>query len=118
MTLVRRGTSVVATLQQEPPENSCRPAVDVLFRSAASIFGSGCLGLVLTGMGQDGKRGAEHVVQAGGAVLVQDEASSVVWGMPHAVAEAGLASKVLPIGSIARELQLCASLGRRNLIPA
>ena len=78
--------------------------MDVLFRSAAKVFGSGLQAVVLTGMGQDGKRGAECVVQQGGAVLAQDEASSVVWGMPRAVAEAGLASKVVPLHHSAGEV--------------
>lgn len=85
---------------QEPPENSCRPAVDPLFRSAAATFGPGVLGIVLTGMGQDGLRGAEAIVERGGTVLVQDEASSVVWGMPSFVAKAGLATEVLPLDRI------------------
>jgi two-component system chemotaxis response regulator CheB len=116
--LVRKGTSVVAALNQAPPENSCRPAVDVLFRSAANVYGSGCLGLVLTGMGSDGRRGAECIVAAGGAVLAQDEATSVVWGMPRAVVEAQLAAEVLPLGAIAKELQCRAGLGRRTLVTA
>jgi len=106
-------------LNQGPPENSCRPAVDVLFRSAANVFGPGCLGLVLTGMGQDGTRGAEHIVQAGGTVLAQDEASSVVWGMPRAVAEAGLARQILPLPLVSSELMRNAEIGRRTApIPA
>lgn len=111
--LVRQGTQVVTALQQGPPENSCRPAVDVLFRSAAQVFGPGCLGVVLTGMGQDGMRGSEHIVATGGMVLAQDEATSVVWGMPRAVAEAGLASQVVPLTSIASELTRRAKAARR-----
>jgi two-component system chemotaxis response regulator CheB len=88
-------------LHQGPPENSCRPAADVLFRSVAATYGSGTLGVVLTGMGRDGLRGAERIVEAGGRLLVQDEATSVVWGMPGFVAEAGLAEEVLPLGEIA-----------------
>ncbi len=80
--LEREGVAVKTVLHQGPPENSCRPAVDVLFRSAANVFGPGCLAVVLTGMGQDGLRGAEHIVRAGGTVVAQDEATSVVWGMP------------------------------------
>jgi two-component system chemotaxis response regulator CheB len=111
--VVRRGTGLQAQLQQGPPENSCRPAVDVLFRSAASALGAGCLGVVLTGMGQDGMRGAEHIVHAGGLVLAQDEASSVVWGMPRAVAEAGLAGQILPLSSISSELLRHVAVARR-----
>lgn len=74
-----------------PPENSCRPSVDVLFRTAATSLGGAVLAVVLTGMGEDGSRGARAIREAGGEVLVQDEASSVVWGMPGAVSRAGLA---------------------------
>jgi two-component system chemotaxis response regulator CheB len=102
--LRRRGTDVTTVLHQGPPENSCRPAVDVLFRSAAAVFGPNCLAAVLTGMGHDGLRGADEIVQAGGTVLAQDETSSVVWGMPRAVVEAGLAEQVLPLASMSQEL--------------
>ncbi len=111
--LDRHGVHVRTVLHEGPPENSCRPAVDVLFRSAARLYGPGCLGLVLTGMGQDGLRGSEHIVHAGGHVLTQDEASSVVWGMPRAVTEAGLASRTLPLTAIPEELQRAVALGRR-----
>jgi len=89
---------------QDPPEHSCRPAVDVLFRSAARAYGAGTLGVVLTGMGHDGCAGAGAIRAAGGQVLAQDEASSVVWGMPGAVVEAGHADKVLPLHQLAAEL--------------
>jgi two-component system, chemotaxis family, protein-glutamate methylesterase/glutaminase len=79
-----------------PPENFCRPSVDVLFRSAALSCGAGVLGMVLTGMGVDGRDGARAVVENGGSVIVQDEGSSVVWGMPGAVAREGLAAAILP----------------------
>lgn len=111
--LIRKGTAVVTAVNQAPPENSCRPAVDVLFRSAANIFGSGCLAVVLTGMGQDGLRGGQQVVQAGGTLLAQDEATSVVWGMPRAVVEAGIASAALPLNAIADALMRQTSIGRR-----
>ena len=88
----------------EPPENSCRPAVDPLMRSAVDSYGSGVLGVILTGMGQDGLRGCEHIVSVGGRVLVQDEQSSVVWGMPGYVAKAGLADRVLPLDGLAAEI--------------
>ncbi len=91
-------------LNQEPPENSCRPAVDALFRSVVQIYGAGTLGVILTGMGQDGLRGCEYIREAGGQVLIQDEASSVVWGMPGFVARAGLADKELPLNQIAGEI--------------
>lgn len=102
--LVREGMKVKIHLQQEAPENSCRPAVDVLFRSAAKVYGGACLATVLTGMGQDGLRGCEHIAERGGQIVVQDEASSVVWGMPGFVAKAGLAEKVLPLAGIGPEL--------------
>jgi two-component system chemotaxis response regulator CheB len=80
--------------------NSCRPSVDTLFRSAVNVYGGDLLAVVLTGMGADGLRGAEAVVAAGGTVLAQDEASSLVWGMPGAVAKAGLAHQVLPLEQV------------------
>jgi len=91
-------------LHEGPPECSCRPAVDVLFRSVAQVFGKHALGVVLTGMGQDGLVGSQHIREAGGQILAQDEASSVVWGMPGAVSHAGLADKILPLGEIANEI--------------
>jgi two-component system chemotaxis response regulator CheB len=103
--LVRReGTSVRLVLNQEAPVHSCRPAVDVLFRSAAEVYGAGLLAVVLTGMGQDGRAGCERVRAAGGQVVVQDQASSVVGSMPGAVAEAGLADQVLPLKDIGHEI--------------
>jgi two-component system chemotaxis response regulator CheB len=92
-------------LNEDPPENSCRPAVDVMFRSLVKFYGAHVLGLVLTGMGSDGVRGSEAIVAAGGEVIVQDEATSAVWGMPGAVAHAGLASSLLPLEGIAGELK-------------
>ncbi len=89
-------------LNQDPPENFCRPAVDPLFRSAARVFGSTTLAVVLTGMGDDGAKGAVEVARTGGRVLVQDEATSVVWGMPGAVVRAGVAQQILPLEDLAR----------------
>ncbi|MGE3808568.1 MAG: chemotaxis response regulator protein-glutamate methylesterase [Gemmataceae bacterium] len=91
-------------LNQDPPVNSCRPSVDVMFQSVAENVGPGVLAVVLTGMGQDGLRGCEHIRQRGGQVIVQDEASSVVWSMPGAVARAGLAQAVLPLEALAAEI--------------
>jgi two-component system chemotaxis response regulator CheB len=91
-------------LNQGPPENSCRPSADVLFRSVARLYGQSALAVVLTGMGQDGFRGCEHIREAGGQIIAQDEASSVVWGMPGYVARAGMADQVLPIRQIAGEI--------------
>jgi two-component system, chemotaxis family, protein-glutamate methylesterase/glutaminase len=99
-------------LNQDTPENSCRPSVDALFRSVTKIYGAATLGVVLTGMGHDGLRGCEYIREAGGPVLVQDEASSVVWGMPGFVARAGLADKELPLGQIAGEIVRRAFEGR------
>jgi two-component system chemotaxis response regulator CheB len=95
-------------LLKTPPENFCRPAVDPMLRSLADSYGRRVLVAILTGMGYDGQRGAERIVQAGGTVIAQDEASSVVWGMPGAVALAGLCSAVLPIGDIGPYLQRAA----------
>ena len=100
-------------LQEEPPENSCRPAVDVLFRSVAKVYGGKSLAVVLTGMGQDGLKGCEHIRAAGGQILVQDEASSVVWGMPGAVSNAGLAEKALPLPELAVEIRKRVSAPKR-----
>jgi two-component system chemotaxis response regulator CheB len=80
--------------------NFCRPAVDPLFSSAAQVWGVALLAIILTGMGSDGVHGAENVVAAGGTVMAQDEATSVVWGMPGAAANAGVCSAVLPLGEI------------------
>jgi two-component system chemotaxis response regulator CheB len=104
MIVVRDGPQVRLLLHQDPPENSCRPAVDVLLRSVAKTFGPNALSVILTGMGQDGLRGCEAVREAGGQVLAQDEATSVVWGMPGYVARAGLADRVLPISLIGDEI--------------
>jgi two-component system, chemotaxis family, protein-glutamate methylesterase/glutaminase len=95
-----------------PPENSCRPSADVLFRSAAQVWGPNLLAVILTGMGQDGLRGTEAIRASGGQVIVQDEATSVVWGMPGAVVRAGLAHDVLPIERLAGEIVRRVSLHR------
>ena len=104
METVRDGTAIRLRLHDGPQENCCRPAADVLFRSVAQCFGAGVLGVVLTGMGQDGMLGAQAIHAAGGQVLAQDEATSVVWGMPRAVAEAGLAQAVLPLEELGQEV--------------
>jgi two-component system, chemotaxis family, protein-glutamate methylesterase/glutaminase len=105
MKLVRNGIDVLIKLTQDAPECSCRPSVDVLFRSAAETYGANLLAVVLTGMGQDGMRGCELVCSAGGQVLAQDESTSVVWGMPGAVCRAGLTNEILPLDSIAVSIQ-------------
>ena len=104
MEMLRENDGVRLHLQQGPAQNSCRPSVDVLFRSVAEAFGPGALGIVLTGMGQDGLRGCEAIRAVGGQVLAQDEATSVVWGMPGAVARAGLADQVLPLEQMGPEI--------------
>lgn len=112
MVLERNGASFKTQTNQGPPENSCRPAVDVLFRSVADLFGPRALSVILTGMGQDGLIGCEHIKDAGGRVIVQDENSSVVWGMPGFVAKAGLAEKVLPLDQIGQEIINIVKIGR------
>jgi two-component system chemotaxis response regulator CheB len=105
MVVERQGTTMRLAMNQDPPENSCRPAVDVLFRSVARVYGAGTLGVVLTGMGSDGVRGAQDIRGRGGKVIVQDEASSVVWGMPGQVAESGSADAIYPLNSMAAEIE-------------
>jgi two-component system chemotaxis response regulator CheB len=100
----RRGAAPAFALSQEPPLHSHRPAADVLFRSIAEVYGARALGLVLTGMGQDGVKGCEDITGAGGRVIVQDEATSVVWEMAGLVAKAGLADAVMPLADLASEL--------------
>lgn len=102
--VTRAADGVRLRTHEGPPENSCRPAVDVLFRSVAQVYGPRALAVVLTGMGQDGLHGSACVREAGGQILAQDEASSVVWGMPGAVCHAGLAEKTLPLSQLAAEI--------------
>jgi two-component system chemotaxis response regulator CheB len=104
MRVVRKPDGVRIALGEDAPINFCKPAVDALFSSAASVWGPGVLGVVLTGMGSDGTRGAGDIVAAGGSVIAQDEATSVVWGMPRAVAQAGLCAAVLPLERIAPKI--------------
>ena len=104
MTLSRPGTKTIIHLNTEPPENSCRPAVDVLFRTAADVYGGSLLTVMLTGMGYDGLKGSQVVKEKGGQLIAQDEATSVIWGMPGAVVQAGLADAVLPIDKITDEI--------------
>ena len=104
MIVERKSTGVALSMSKDLPENSCRPAVDVMFRSIAKVYGSRVLSVILTGMGSDGLRGCETIRAAGGRVICQDEATSVVWGMPGFVANAGLAEKVLPLDSVATEI--------------
>jgi two-component system, chemotaxis family, protein-glutamate methylesterase/glutaminase len=101
---VTSGAARSLHLSQGPLENHCRPAVDVLFRSAAAAYGAGVLAVILTGMGADGMLGCRVLRDRGASVLAQDQATSVVWGMPGAVIHAGLANKVLPLSDIAPEV--------------
>jgi two-component system chemotaxis response regulator CheB len=112
LVLVRRGTQVLTQLNSGPPENSCRPAVDVMFRSVAKLYGGAVYAAVLTGMGHDGRGGAKVLREAGAEVLAQDEASSVVWGMPGAVVAAGLADDVQPLDRVAGCLVARLKVGR------
>jgi two-component system chemotaxis response regulator CheB len=104
LTVRRTARGLSTGLDQAPPENFCRPAVDPLFRSAVEAFDGAVLGVVLTGMGSDGRIGAGRIRETGGAVVVQDQATSVVWGMPGAVATAGYADEVLPLDRVAEAI--------------
>jgi chemotaxis response regulator CheB len=105
---------VLTTLLDTEPENRSRPAVDVLFRSAAQVYGAQVVAVVFTGMGEDGKRGSAAIRAAGGQVLAQDEATSVVWGMPGAVTKAGLAHEVLPLNELAGAVTRRMNRARRS----
>ncbi|MEO0393473.1 MAG: chemotaxis response regulator protein-glutamate methylesterase [Pseudomonadota bacterium] len=104
MTVVSREGQQFIELNQDPPENFCRPAVDPMMRSLVNVYGRRVLALILTGMGQDGLKGCQAVVDAGGTVLAQDEDTSVVWGMPGAVANAGICSEIIPLPEIGPKL--------------
>lgn len=104
-----KGTDKVLRLNQGPPENFCRPSVDPMFRSIAKAYGRRVLACVLTGMGSDGAKGGKVITEAGGTVIAQDEATSVVWGMPGATAQAGVCSAVLPLADVAPYIHKFAS---------
>jgi two-component system chemotaxis response regulator CheB len=104
MKVKRAGMDWRLNLNQGPKENSCRPAVDVLFRSVAAAYGANVLGVVMTGMGSDGVLGAQDIRDAGGDVIIQDEASSVVWGMPGLVHGSGLSDAAYPLDRLAAEI--------------
>jgi two-component system chemotaxis response regulator CheB len=104
MRVVRQGAHAAIALDDGPPVNFCKPAVDPLFASATDVWQGGILAVVLTGMGSDGMRGGKEIVAAGGSVIAQDEATSVVWGMPGAATHAGICAAVLPLGQIAPKL--------------
>ena len=102
---VRKNESrVIATMDQEPPENSCRPAVDVMFRSVAEVYGAATIAVMLTGMGNDGLRGTEILKRSGAYVIAQDERSSVVWGMPGSIVKAGLVNATVDLSCIVPEI--------------
>jgi two-component system, chemotaxis family, protein-glutamate methylesterase/glutaminase len=104
MRVVPQGAHAAIALDDGPPVNFCKPAVDPLFASAIDVWQGGILAVVLTGMGSDGMRGGKQIVAAGGSVIAQDEATSVVWGMPGAATHAGICAAVLPLGQIAPKL--------------
>ena len=110
--VARQNDQLVCHLDDGPPEHFCKPAVDPMLRSVAATVGGRALAIILTGMGQDGLAGCRNLVEAGGAVLAQNEASSVVWGMPGAVAQAGLCRSVLPLNRIAEEIVLLAGVNQ------
>ncbi|QDV83575.1 protein-glutamate methylesterase/protein-glutamine glutaminase [Planctomycetes bacterium TBK1r] len=118
MVASRERDGVHVRLNQEPPENACRPSVNPLFCSLANCFGDQSLGIVLTGMGQDGTRGAKSLKACGARVYVQDQESSIVWGMPGQVANAGLADRVLPLDQIASQILRVVGSGMREPLTA
>ncbi len=105
LTVQREDAGVVTRLNQETPQNYCRPAVDALFDSLAKVYGAEVLVVIMTGMGHDGLRGIQQLKEHGTYVIAQDEATSVVWGMPGVVVEGGLADAVLPVDQIAQEIK-------------
>lgn len=104
MVLSKKGGRTYMHLTEDPPENSCRPAADVLFRTAAEVYGKDLMGVVLTGMGYDGLKGCEVIRARSGQIIAQDEETSVIWGMPGAVVQNNLADQVLPLEQIAAEI--------------
>lgn len=118
LALERRDDTVWVRPDDAAPENFCRPSADVLLRHAVQVYGNRLLAVVLTGMGHDGLAGCRELVGAGGQVIVQDRASSVVWGMPSAVADAGLAQAVLPLEAIAAEIVQRVGASRPWFLPA
>ena len=111
MTVEKDGTNKVLRLNQGPKENFCRPAADPMLRSMAQAYGPNILTVILTGMGSDGTKGSQVIVDGGGTLIAQDEDTSVVWGMPGSVATAGLCSAVAPIDDIASKVMSFASRG-------
>ena len=109
MGLTRLGSEAAIRLDDGPALRHCRPAVDILFRDAAAVLGAAAVAVVLTGMGSDGTEGAQALAAAGASVVVQDEASSIVWGMPGSIAKAGLAHAVVPLSEMAATLEALVS---------
>jgi two-component system chemotaxis response regulator CheB len=114
MEVEKQGAVSVIALNSGPPINHCRPAVDPLFESVARVFGSASLGVILTGMGSDGAHGARAIADAGGSVLAQDEASSVVWGMPAAALNAGVCAAQVSLDDMGKRIDRCLSRGVRS----
>jgi two-component system chemotaxis response regulator CheB len=112
--VARRNERVVIKLSQAPLENSCRPSADVMLRSLATTYGSNLLSIVMTGMGQDGRRGCEVVKMTGGTVVAQDQESSLVWGMPRAVISAGLHDAVMPLSAMAHLINESCSKNKKE----
>ncbi len=110
MVLKKAGQSLTISLDDGPAENFCKPSVDVMLRSAVEVYGGDIMTVILTGMGKDGLNGCEAVAKAGGRIVVQDQETSIVWGMPGSVANAGLASAILPVSGLARAV-------RNSLLP-
>ena len=118
MTVRRQGDRVLIDTNQNERENSCRPSADVLFRSAAEVWGGNVLGVIMTGMGKDGLEGCRCIRPLGANIVCQDEASCVVWGMPKAVCDAGLADRIVPLGDIHVELINAVRSGQRQRVLA
>lgn len=113
MLVEQQDSQVVVRLNDGPEENYCRPSVDPMMRSIARVYGRHALGVILTGMGTDGLKGCMDLVSSGGTLLAQDEASCVVWGMPGAVAKAGICSAVLPLDELANQVIRLTTRGGR-----
>ncbi len=108
----RQSAGICAVVDDSPAVNFCRPSVDVTFKSVSALYGAGALGVILTGMGSDGLDGSQALVEAGGNLIAQDEQSSVVWGMPGAVARRGLCSAVDRVENLARIVNVMAGAGQ------
>jgi len=114
MKVQRQDDRVVLRITDDPPENSCRPSVDYLFRSVAEVYGGRAVGVIMTGMGNDGSVGCRRLKHCGARIIAQDAATCVVFGMPREVVESGIADTVAPLGQIAAEI---ARLARQGAAP-